>query len=105
MLKFLCCNNLSKLVSTHLNISPIRNKLELLPEQVRGNVDVLMVCETKIDDSFPIGNFLIHRFSPQHRLDRDSKVGGIMLCIREDIPSNLLETDKEPILCLNKPTE
>ena len=105
MSTFLCCNNLNKLVSIHLNISPIRNKFELFPEQVRGNVDVLMVSETEIDDSFPIGNFLIHRFSPQYRLDRDSKVDGIMLYIREDIPSNLLETDKEPILCLNKPTE
>ena len=100
MLTFLCCNNLNKLVSIHLNISPIRNKFELFPEQVRGNVDVLMVSETEIDDSFPIGNFLIHRFSPQYRIDRDSKVDGIMLYIREDIPSNLLETDKEPILCL-----
>ena len=105
MLTFLCCNNLNKLVSIHLNISPIRNKFELFPEQVRGNVDVLMVSETEIDDSFPIWNFLIHRFSPQYRLDRDSKVGGIMSYKREDIPSNLLETDKEPILCLNKPTE
>ena len=105
MLTFLCCNNLNKLVSIHLNISPIRNKFELFPEQVRGNADVLMVSETEIDDSFPIGNFLIHRFSPQYRIDRDSKVDGIMLYIREDIPSNLLETDKDPILCLNKPTE
>ena len=51
----------------------------------------------KIDDSFPIGNFTIHGFSPPYRLDRYSKDGGIMLYIREDIPSNLLATDKEPI--------
>ena len=69
-----------------LNINSIRNKFELLSEQVRGNVDVLMISETKIDDSFPIGNFLIHGFSPPYRLDRDSKGGGIMLYIREDIP-------------------
>ena len=57
-----------------------------------------MVSETKIDDSFLIGNFLIHGFSPPYRLDHDSKGCGIMLYIREDIPSNLLATDKEPIL-------
>ena len=51
-----------------------------------------------MDDSFPIGIFLIHGFSPPYTLDRDSKSGGIMLCIREDIPSNLLARDKEPIL-------
>ena len=56
-----------------------------------------MVSDTKIDDSFLIGNFLINGFNPPYRLDRDSKGGGIMLYIRQDIPSNLLTTDKEPI--------
>ena len=41
--------------------------------------------------------FLIHRFSPSYRLDHDSKDGGIMLYIREDMLSNLLATDKEPL--------
>ena len=45
------------LVFAHLNLNSIRNKFELLFEQVRGNIDVLMASETKIDDSFPIGNF------------------------------------------------
>ena len=79
VLKSLRCNNLNKLVFAYLNINPITNKFELLSQQVRGNVDVLMVSETKIDDSFPIGNFLIHGVSPHNRLDRDSKGGGIML--------------------------
>ena len=89
VLKSLRCNNLNKLVFAHLNINSIRNKFEIPSEQVRGNVDVLMVSETKKDDSFPFGYFLIHGFSPPYRLDRDSKGGGIMLYIREDIPSNL----------------
>ena len=97
MLNSLRCNNLNKLVFAHLNINSIRNKFELLSEQVRGNVDVLTVSETKIDDSFPIGNFLIYGFSPPYRLDHDSKGGGIMLYIREDIPSKPLATDKEPV--------
>ena len=97
VLKSLCCNNLNRLVFPHLNINSIRNKFELLSEQIRGNVDVLMASETKIDDSFPIGNFLIHGFSRPYRPDRDSKGGGIKLYIRENIPLNLLATDKEPI--------
>ena len=85
VLKSLRYNNLNKLIFTHLNIHSITNKFELLSEQVRGNVEVLMVSETKIDDSFPIGSFLIHGFTPPYR----------HLYIREDIPSNLLATDKE----------
>ena len=77
VLKSLRYNNLNKLIFTHLNIHSITNKFELLSEQVRGNVEVLMVSETKIDDSFPIGSFLIHGFTPPYRLDRDSQGGAI----------------------------
>ena len=92
MLKSLRSNNLSKLAFAHLHINSIRNKLEFISEHVRCNVDVLMVSENKIDDSFLIGNFLI--YSPPYRLDRHSKGGGIMLYIRKDIPSNPLETGR-----------
>ena len=85
------------MVFAHWNINSIRNKFELLCEQVWGNTDVLMVSDTKIDNSFLIGNFLINGFNQPYRLDRDSKGGGIMLYIRQDIPSNILTTDKEPI--------
>ena len=36
-------------------------------------------------------------FSCPYRLDRDSKGGGIMLYVREDIPSNFLASDNKPI--------
>ena len=39
----------------------------------------------------------IHGFSPPYRLDHDSKGGVIILYIREDILSNFLAKDKEPI--------
>ena len=73
------------------------NKFEFLADQVKVKIDVLMISETKIDESFPQGNFLIDGFSSPYRLDRDSKGGGIMLYIREDIPSNFVASDKEPI--------
>ena len=76
MLKSSHC--LNKLVFAHLNINSIRDKFDFLSEQVRGNVDVLMVSQTKIGDSFEIGRLLIHGFSPPYRPDRDSKGGGIM---------------------------
>ena len=52
VLKPLHCNNLNKLVFAHLNINSIRNKFEHLSEQVSGNIDVLMISETKIDEFF-----------------------------------------------------
>ena len=56
-------DNLDKLIFAHLNINSIRNKFNYLSEQIRGNVDILLVSETKIDDSFPQGQFVIDGFS------------------------------------------
>ena len=55
-------DNLDKIISAHLNINFIRNKFELLSVQIKGSVDVLMISETKIDDSFLVGQFLIDGF-------------------------------------------
>ena len=74
--------NLCKLVISHINVnslshsfpihlfsSPwkhqrrcigsewVKNKFDLLSEQIQENVDMLMIFETKIDDSFPIDQF------------------------------------------------
>ena len=59
----------------------MRNKFKSLSTQVKGNIDVLMVSETKIDDTFPVGKFVIDGFSTPYRLDRDSNGGGIMLYV------------------------
>ena len=56
-----------------------------------------MISETKIDDSFPLGNFLIGGFSKPYSLDRDSLGGGILLYVKEDVPSNLLEVKTKSI--------
>ena len=56
-----------------------------------------MISETKIDENFPKGDFLIEGFSTSHRLDPDSKGWGIMLYVRADIPSNLLAFEDKPI--------
>ena len=52
-LKDIRITNLNRIVISHININFIRNKSELLAEAVMGNVDILMVTETKIDESFP----------------------------------------------------
>ena len=74
---FLRTSNPDKLVFAHLDINSIRNKFEMISDQIKGNVDVYLVSETKTDDSFPNGNFLIDRFSTLYRLDRNSDGGGL----------------------------
>ena len=53
-----------------------------------------MISETKIDDSFPVGQFIIDGFIPPYRLDHG---GGLMLFVSKDIASNLLVIEKKPI--------
>ena len=84
--------NTNKLVFAHVNINSLRNKFELLVNQFKGNNDVLMISETKIDDKFPLENFLIGGLSKPYKLVRDSLGGDIFLYVREDIPSNLLNS-------------
>ena len=51
-----------------------------------------MISETKLDDSFPTVQFLLHGFSAPYRLDRTSKSDGIVFYIREDTSFRLLNS-------------
>ena len=51
-----------------------------------------MISESKLDPSFPNGQFHIHGFSELYRFDRYGNGGGILLYIGEDIPSKLILT-------------
>ena len=66
---------MSKLTLTNF----LRNKSDILTTQITGNVDVMVVSETKLDDSFPESQFKIPGYSPLFRLDRDQSGGGVMV--------------------------
>ena len=56
------------------------------------NLDVLLISETKIDSSFPTAQIQIEGYTT-YRLDRNANGGDILLHIREDILSTLLNFD------------
>ena len=85
-LKQLRNQNLHRIIIGHLNINSTRNKFESLVSFAGNKLDIFMVSDTKIDDTFPKSQFLIEGFSKPFRFDRTEKVGGILLYIREDIP-------------------
>ena len=53
-------------------------------------VYILLLSETKLDDSFPTAQFLLNGFCKPYRLDLSSNSGGILLYVIDDIPSRLL---------------
>ena len=55
--------DLNKIVAGHLNINSIKNKFDFLAHQVTRNIDILMTSETKFDESFPPGQFLLDGYS------------------------------------------
>ena len=89
-LKSLRIKNLNKIIVSHLNINFIRKKFDFLAHQVQGNIDILTISETKLDKSFPPGQFLLDGYSASFRSDRDGNGGGILLFIREDISLKLI---------------
>ena len=92
-LKSLRLKNVNKLKK----LNSLRNKFEFLISLIKDNIDVLMISETKLDKSFPTSQFMINGFSAPFRLDRNDKGGGIILYIREDIPSRLVSTDSSQV--------
>ena len=56
-----------------------------------------MISETKLDHSFPEGQFLIPGYSPSYRFDRNCRGGDIMQYVRENKPSKLLSIENQSI--------
>ena len=74
----------------HQNINSISSKFDQLSYQIRTTVDISVAGETKLNDSFPQSQFKISGFSQPYRLDRNRNVGGVMIFVREELPSKEL---------------
>ena len=72
-------------------------KFDLLAKQIKTIINVLVISETKLDESFPVGQFRIPGYASTFRLDRDQQGGEIMVFIKEDIPVKFLSADTKPI--------
>ena len=86
--------NKNNLIITQLNINSIRNKFDIFVKEMSSLIDIFMISETKLDETFPCSQFKLHGYSFPYRLDRNRNGGGIMLFIKEDIPSKLIYSDK-----------
>ena len=76
----------TNLLSESLNINNIRNKFSTV-EYILQNayIDILNICETKLDDTFPEGRFHVKNYI-YYRKDRSSNGGDSMMYFRSDIP-------------------
>ena len=56
-----------------MNINTFKNKYDNLRTLISENIDVMIIGETKLDDSYPMSQFLIEGFAVSFRFDRDKK--------------------------------
>ena len=67
-----------------------------LDKIVDGNIDILCIAETKLDDSFPNNQFILVGYHLSYRPNITDKIGCLMVFIRSHIPSRKLNDFKIP---------
>ena len=94
--------SVNRVLIGNLNINSIRNKFDQLKDTVLKYIDILILTETKLDETFLTSQFLMDGFSKPYRFDRNKYGGGVMIYIRDTIPSKILEKHSCPnnIECL-----
>ena len=79
-------NNHSNLITGSLNINSLRNKFDIVHYLLKCQyIDILALCETKLDDSFPKCQFDVPGYNCI-RKDRSRNGGGLLYYIRSDYP-------------------
>ena len=79
----------------HININSLWNKFDMLTNSATEYIDILMISETKLDDTFLHAFYHLNDFPNPYRLDRNCHGGGILVYVRNDIPSNLIKLDQK----------
>ena len=77
-----------RLFSVNNNSSP--DKFDEVKVLVNEMLDILITTKTKLDDTFPVLPFHVDGFSKTYHLDRNRNRGGVIIYVREDIPSKIL---------------
>ena len=85
-----------KIVVGQINVNSIRNKFDYLMAAVSGNIDILLITETKIDSTFPMNQFYLNGYNVPYRNYRKTNGGGILVYIRNDIRSRITECENLP---------
>ena len=74
-----------------MNINSLRNKFYQLKILVQDKTNILVVTESKLDDTFPDSQFRTPGYKVPFRKDRNKLDGGIIVFVRDDIPCKKLD--------------
>ena len=68
-----------------ININGLYKNFDSLVSMIKGVIDILIITETKIDQSLPTQQFLIEGYASPLRVDRNIEGGGVLIYVREDL--------------------
>ena len=71
ILKKMRTKNLHNVIVGLLNVNSIASEFDAIKSIIPGSIGVVIVCETKLDDSYPTAQFVIEGFKKPFGLDRD----------------------------------
>ena len=74
--------NIDNVLFATLNVNSLPNKFDQIKTMIQGRVDILIITESKLDETFPEGQFYIGVSAP-YRLDRNIHGGGVLIYVRE----------------------
>ena len=77
-LRKLRLRNVNKVIIGNININSLPAKFDQVKEVILKNVDILVITETKLDDTFPLGQFYVEGFTMPYRPDRSCIGGGVI---------------------------
>ena len=75
--------NPEKLIFGNLNINSVYPKFDQMKFSLQRKVDILILTETKLDESFPTTQFLIEGYSKPFRLGRNRNGGGYLFILEK----------------------
>ena len=108
IVKRIKATNVNRLIFGQLNINSLRDKIDVLKYLIMGNIDILIITESKLDETFLDSQFTMDGYSPPpppppptpppFRCDRNSNGDGVIIYVREDIPCKELKVHHIPQL-------
>ena len=88
-LKSLRILNHNNIIVSYSNINSNRNKFDDPKLIIDENVDILYIAETKIDESFPIGQLILPSYHEHCLLYISDKQGGLLVYTKSHLHSRL----------------
>ena len=87
---------MNKVITGNININSLPARFDQVTEVILTNVNILVITETKLHDTFSLGQFYLKGFTMPYRVDRNHNGGGVIIYDRKDIPSRISEKYKLP---------